>query len=404
MRRIIFIVCFSVFLGLKSNSQSSSVGAICLPTYQNNSQSGNWIPGNSRSTSDLKIVRVNIHFNLTSSGTGNFRANDDGLGNASYTGYDYARRLIEMCNWFSFNNVQMNIPPGNTTAVLDKNIRWVLDAVIFRNNDTYYTYSSGNAAADHNLHGVDGQNVMNIYLRMSSSVTATGNASNISPNSNVKYTANAGFWEGYKALIDAGGSITDPWWHPYVVHLNHELFHCHTLSHTIRYNGLGGGCPTNCSNLENGSPPDPTCEGDNDGCADTPSAWEIAQLNGCTVHPNCAWGDGSDMWCTNNVMDYTGDNALTPCQINRIHSALEGGLRPYLACDAVLNNLTICDIGYPKLSYFGKDVSIGCTSTAANLTAKEKVDVYTSNFVELTNFEVATDAAFEVYHLPVCGF
>ncbi len=298
----------------------------------------------------------------------------------------------------------MNIPPGNNTAVLDKNIRWVLDAVIFRNNDTYYTYSPGNAAADHSLHGVEEQNVMNIYIRTGSQ-KPSGNASNTSPISNVKYTANAGFWEGYKALKNAGGSITDPWWHPYVVHLNHELFHCHTLNHTIRYNWNDtcfSSCPTGCGTLLcPNRPVDSLCD---DFCGDTPSAWDIAQLNNCTKHPNCGWGEGGVMWCSNNVMDYTGDNALTPCQINRIHSALEGGLRPYLACDAVLNNLTICDIGYPKLSYFGKDVSIGCTSTAANLTTKEKVDVYTSNFVELTNFEVATDAAFEVYHLPVCGF
>lgn len=385
-----------IFINInKAFSQS-----ICLPSNQSNSQIEEWSPNNSRSVSDLKIVRVNFHQMLRTNGTGNFTETDDGLGNLNYTGYDYTRRLVEMCNWVNFNNELANIPLTNKPAVNDKNIRWIIDAIYFwRNDNSYISIDNINYAQN----GRDGANVLNIFLSGDGG-TYSGWANDVSSTGNQKHTSNTGYWGNYRTLINGGGVVTDQWWGAALLHLNHELFHLLTLHHTVRYNNnqpCFSSCPSGCSNI---CPTGPINNGCDDFCGDTPSAWEITQANGCTRHPNCSFGEGNVQWCSNNVMDYTGGNSMTPCQINRIHSALEGGLRPYLACNAVATNLSLCDIGYPKLSYFGKDVSIGCVSTPASLTTREKVDVYTSNFVELTNFEVATDAAFEIFHLPVCGF
>lgn len=126
--------------------------------------------------------------------------------------------------------------------------------------------------------------------------------------------------------------------------------------------------------------------------------------NGCTTHPACGWNTGGQPDCSNNLMDYNGSNALTPCQIGIVHSSLEGGMKSYLSCSAVSNDLTLCDIGYPKLSYFGKDVSIGCVATPADVSSSEEIKVYFSNFVELTNFEVNSDSEFEIILENNCNF
>lgn len=393
-----------IFIGFLCVSFGASSQTPCLTNLSNVS-----VFRASRSVNDLKIVRINFHFMLRSNGTGNFTEINDNNGN-NFSGYDYARTITDWMNgWNSFNQ-QMRLPPGNSTPVNSKNVRYVIDAVDFRRNDLTTTLGNEN----YTINGRDKDNVINIFICAGASITPSGFAGSgaLSENSKIKYTGNDGIYGHYLAESNAVSSGTQGWinYHPQGCHLNHEIMHNLGLSHTVQYNSAPP-CRTNCgapfvnplvgnpAGNNPGFPVDVACD---DGCNDTPTAWDMAQLYNCQYHPACGFAD--DPWCSNNVMDYSGDNALTPCQISIIHSFLESGMRSYLACDAVKNNLSLCDIGYPKLSYFGKDVSIGCTSSAANLTTKEKVDVYTSNFVELTNFEVATDAAFEVYHLPVCGF
>ena len=103
-------------------------------------------------------------------------------------------------------------------------------------------------------------------------------------------------------------------------------------------------------------------------------------------------------------MDYSGANALTPCQIGRIHSFLEGGMRSYITCAAVNTDRTYCDLGYPRVSYFGRNLSIGSCGTLANISSKEQLTAYFSQAVELSNFEIASDAVFEIVYQAPCGF
>jgi hypothetical protein len=141
-----------------------------------------------------------------------------------------------------------------------------------------------------------------------------------------------------------------------------------------------------------------------DGCSDTPRAWDITSPDGCSNHPACGWNTGGQPNCSNNLMDYNGSNALTPCQIGIIHSSLEGGMRTYLSCADVSRDLSLCDIGYPKVSYFGKIISLGCVATPAVVSNNEKIKVYFSNSVELTNFEVSNNSEFEVVLENTCTF
>lgn len=350
----------------------------------------------------VKIARINFHFVLRTNGTGNFRETDDGDGRNTYNGYLYARDVTKWMNDRNTWNQQMNIPVGNTTPVISKNFFFVLDAVYFWRNDNIFNFRSFDVNNNHITFGRDRDSVLNVFLTFDAAngTTARGYASNTDPNSKIKYTENHAYWQGYVSNMNSGNPF-DYFLHGTGANTIHELGHLLGLNHTIREPDATP-CPVVTSGCPN--PTGPTC-GDN--CADTPSAIEIMTQNNCSQHPACGWWTdivGPKTHCSNNVMDYSGQNALRPCQINIIHTNLQGGMRSYLSCAAVSRNLTVCDIGYPKLSYFGKVVSIGCISTMANITNNENINLYYSESVELNNFEIAANAEFEVIKEGMCTF
>lgn len=228
-----------------------------------------------------------------------------------------------------------------------------------------------------------------------------GYASSLDPMSKVKYTDNECFWQAYKAHINAGNPF-DWYMHGAGAQISHELGHLLGLSHTVLWN-YGEPCPTGCINSsEIGyGPVNTACD---DGCSDTPPAWTITTSGGCENHPSCGWAKGGDANCSNNLMDYNGAIALSPCQIGIVHFCLEVGMKSYLSCAGVSKDLSLCDIGYPKLSYFGKNVSIGCAATKADITNGEKINLYFSGLVGLTNFEVSSNSTFEVVKEDICAF
>ncbi len=332
---------------------------------------------------------------LRSDGTGNFTETTDGDGRTWYTGYNYANDLVNRMNERNNLNVQMNIPTGNSTPVLNKNHFYVLDAVYFRRDNSTFNFNSGNT---YNVYGEDKNNVINIFLSYcpanDNSCSSNGYASTLDHASKIKYTENQSYWQNYVITRNSSaffGYFIDAT----AANTLHELGHLTGLSHTIRYNSAPP-CPSGCGNTI-----DYGCD---DGCTDTPTAWDIMSANGCTKHPACGWNKGTEIDCSNNVMDYNGDYALTPCQLGIIHTGLVGGMRSYLVCDAVNNNLTLNDIGYPKLTYFGKDVVIGNSTSLANVTNEEKIKLYFSSTVELNNFEIRADSEFEVLKESTCTF
>lgn len=341
-------------------------------------------------TGELKTVRINIHFMLKTDGTGNFNEKTDGNGR-SYSGYDYAHDLVYYMNAQSIQNIPLNIPAGNNIPVLEKNYRFVLDAVYFWRNDSTYLYNS----ISYPKQGKDKDSVMNIFLSHGTAALG-GHASSTSTTSHHKYTENRSYWYSYSGNKAKGSSDGDLW--TQALNTSHEVGHLLGLNHTVLQPG-GGPCPGGCK----GSTINPKCD---DGCADTPSAWEILDANGCTTHPGCGWAGGisGKTDCSNNLMDYTGMFALSPCQIEKIHRGLEYGLKSYLQCVALSDDVSFPDIGYPKISYFGRNIGIGAPSQTAVIADKEKIRVFFSQSVELNNFEAAEGSELEIILENECSF
>lgn len=101
-------------------------------------------------------------------------------------------------------------------------------------------------------------------------------------------------------------------------------------------------------------------------------------------------------------MDYSGGNSLTPCQLNIIHTNLDNGLKSYRICDAVKNNINICQLQYPEVSYYGKKISIGGCSSRIILDKHQKKDVFFSQEVTLENIEITDNAELEVFFWSEC--
>lgn len=406
-----YLQIFILTLFLNSHVQSLTSQVICF-TNQTDRTPDKEINGD---ITKKKIVRINYHFMLKSNGTGNFTEITDGDGRVSYNGYKYAKDVTqwmnERCTW----NEKMNIPPGNNTPNLPKNISFVLDAVYFWRNDNVYNFR---AIYDQSypIYGKDRDSVLNIFLSYHQftypeKLSVGGYAASLNPNSKIKYTENRGYWQQYLNIVNNGGYIFNLF-NGTGANTLHELFHLLGLSHTVRWNGSAP-CPTGCPGFGNNisNPINTNCD---DGCDDTPTAWEIMQLNNCAYHPDynddetrsgpCGWGNGNNPYCSNNIMDYNGHNALTPCQLEIIHSSLEGGMKSYLTCEAVTKNIALCDIGYPKLAYFGKNITIGCQNQQATITNGEEIQLYYSQSVELSNFEIRSDCTFEVFIESPCTF
>lgn len=104
----------------------------------------NYIPD---SNTPIKYIRVNFHFMLLEDSNpdapGNFTPYDDGRGGNDFTGYDFVDDLLYWTNFRLDRNTQMTYPLDNSTPVIDRKYRFVLNGVFFHKDDTkYWFYSS----------------------------------------------------------------------------------------------------------------------------------------------------------------------------------------------------------------------------------------------------------------------
>lgn len=340
--------------------------------------------GSTASVNEFKLVRINFHIVSRSDSTGHFTETDDHLGN-NYSGYDLVYKVMNYMTTRLKNNQRMNLPPNNTTPNPPKNWYFIVDAIYFIHDDNYFLFPSINST---NLttvgHRTD--SVLNIFLT-EGPASYGGYAVNINPNSKIKYTENRNFYTKYATWLPSNPTE----WRDdsYAAQLNHELTHLLGLSHTVMYNN-GTPCPVgNNINLN--------CD---DGCTDTPTAWDMYNIT--NQHPTCGWGSLWDPNCTSNMMDYTGGNSLTPCQLNIIHTNLDNGLKSYRVCEAVSNDISLCELKYPQVSYYGKKVTIGDCNNTVKIESQHKKDIYFSEEVTIQNFEVKTDSEFEVFFWDSC--
>lgn len=227
----------------------------------------------------MQYIRINFHF---------MNSTDGRYMMPEAEARAFAKQWVEVANSNLGANMQMFLPHGNTTPVLDIPYRYVLtpdpsipgdDGIYYHIDDEFcFAVKTGRDRnqSDKKIalkYGVHTDSVLNVFVQTHhqdsvGSRTYKADISGISLGTSVKIFSN---WNKPVNVWDYRGI------------LNHEVGHSFGLAHT--WSG-------------------------NDGCDDTPR------------HPNC-WNVTPDPPCdsllSNNMMDYNAHQAaVTPCQIGKM--------------------------------------------------------------------------------------
>ncbi|MBR6091277.1 MAG: hypothetical protein IKQ09_00485 [Bacteroidales bacterium] len=229
----------------------------------------------------------------------NFRPYDDGLGNTSFTGYDYANAVVNKVNQRLSTNEQMHLPQGNSTSVLERKYRLVLKGVYFHYDDNAFScYDPSPGHMDEtelSYYSINPNSEINVFFLYDDNPNWNG-ASGGSANGN-NYVIMKALWQTYRDHLDQVNSVI--WGASW--DLLHETGHNLGLIHTM-------------------STGDGTCnEYHDDHLSDTPTIHEILEMG--YPYPCPSWGDESPNY-SNNAMDYSGLVAMTPQQLGVIHYTL----------------------------------------------------------------------------------
>ena len=325
----------------------------------------------------IKYLRVNIHFMLRSPGDsaypGNFATDGDGNGNPDYTGYDYAEDLVDAANFRLSRNQKMHLPPGNSTPVIARKYRYVLNGVFFHEDNNYYYFPSY-------PNGVYGENVdqcINVFIEHANGASGRGHAS----MNGLRYVEMRRMWERYVKNITENVDIIQGIWE-YANLLNHEIGHNLSLHHTVRHNS------------------GPCLDNKEDYCDDTPTRGQIRTDYG--FDPCCDWNVSSSSYCSNNLMDYGKEDAITPEQLGRIHSKIENELKTHKTCFFLSPRIVGITSFTDNKAFIGERVLLPW-GASVRVSGRKALYVNAEEFEIVGELEIDDRARLTVYTLPKCN-
>ena len=307
----------------------------------------------------FKTIRVNVHFILRSNGTGNFSETTNIFGNSSgENGYWLANVLINTANNYLSNNLQMTQQLSyNSIPVEDINYGYKLNGVFFHRNDSFYEcYYSPSSLVQNS------GSVINVFL-------FAGNDGHGAAGFDRCWLG--GMHQAYSDYIDN----TNLWFIQKDANpLNHEIGHILSLDHpkrsSIGLESVIGGTQYV------------------DNCDDTPTFMEL--INDGYTNPY-QWCNGEH---SNNLMDYScNQRALTPCQINQVHSYIETSFSDYLYGN-FQNSYTQITSFSENAAYIAETVEIP-TGVSVTIPNSKRLYIEAQELVINGEFEVPLGSAFE---------
>jgi hypothetical protein len=273
-----------------------------LLTLGNNSECADWHNYIPDEHTQIVYIKVNFHFIAKEDPfyPMNFTATWDGVdADNNYTGYDFANGVIQTVNSRLATNTQMNLLPGNSTEVIDRKYRLILSGVHFWESNQYW--GSYNLANLMNNFGVNPGEEINIFFQSHelNGNGITGGAANTAGN---RRCLIKGCWNSY-------AEFNDPSYWLSAYEVMHETGHNFTLLHTMRLSG--GTCNQNWD----------------DGFTDTPTQGQVLAMG---LPDPCCPSAYTSSTCSNNMMDYSTEDAITPQQLAKIHYSFTHDMLKYI--------------------------------------------------------------------------
>jgi len=323
----------------------------------------------------VKIVRVNFHFLLRTDSTGNFTETSDNYTNRPYNGYLAAEDLVKYCNQRWSVNQPLRHMPVPPVPALPKKVQFQLCGVYFHRNTADYDHYVYSTPPYFPPFRENSGEVINIYIANPSFTNGVAEGGYCASERTLMGNA----YNNYKESIDKN----NVWDFQISARLIcHEVGHLFGLPHTIEE------C---CKQLKDGKIPDQNCH---DGIADTPTFYELILLH----YLPCEW---NHILGSNNVMDYNADSiALSPEQISKMHSCIDGTKKFYRNCKYKTQSVNITSFTTNK-AYIAKQVNI---PSASNIVVGNNSALFV-NAEEFTingTFEVQAGSIFNVEIVSSC--